>query len=307
MTDYAFINKESKISYLGIMKADKLIDYQAFSPIEGNIYRGRIIKFVKALNGYIIDLGLEKNGILRKHRAPKNLQMQEDVLVELLQESTDDKLHELTAKYSITDGYYVLVNQFDKKPKVFLRTAGKELDESLKKARLKDLQSKFDLISQERYLLPTPKKIYQNEKLKNALETIKLDLVEAEDIKYHSNIQKALSEIDNQSIITEDGISLVFDQLEALTVIDINAGAYALRENKDKHGLKVNLTCVDELSRLIKVKGIKKMLIVDFLRMNKKEDRDMLELEFLKALDKYNISYQKFGFTRMGLYELVIR
>ena len=47
------------------------------------------------------------------------------------------------------------------------------------------------------------------------------------------------------------------------------------------------------------------MLIIDFLRMNDK-DKEKLESIFKRKLKEYNISSKIFGFTQMGVFELII-
>ncbi len=100
------------------------------------------------------------------------------------------------------------------------------------------------------------------------------------------------------------GGSIVIDQLEALTAIDVNTESIAAKKTFRKNILKTNLEAALAISREIRLRNLSGIILVDFINMEKKEDRDKLieslEREFQKDSVKANI----YGFTKLGLLEI---
>ena len=100
MDNFRFIfHDEYEIKY-GEVKDKRLITYldKAFT-LKGNIYRAKVLKYVKSLDAYILDIGLAKNGLLRTKNTISNIKPSMDVIVELIEIKSDDKLYELSQKY----------------------------------------------------------------------------------------------------------------------------------------------------------------------------------------------------------------
>ena len=69
--------------------------------------------------------------------------------------------------------------------------------------------------------------------------------------------------------------------------------------------LSVNLKALKEIAIQISLRKIKKMLIIDFLRMNK-ENRTLLVNELKKVFGEYKIKNKIQGFSNMGFLEIVL-
>ena len=53
MTSYVFIDREKKL--LGKLIDDKIVEIKFFDSLIGNIYRGRVVNKIDALNGYFVE------------------------------------------------------------------------------------------------------------------------------------------------------------------------------------------------------------------------------------------------------------
>ncbi len=95
------------------------------------------------------------------------------------------------------------------------------------------------------------------------------------------------------------GGNIVFDNTEALTVIDVNSsGASRLSSAKD-----INLEAASEIMRQLIIRNISGIVIIDFINMS---DDDALVVENkMKALAKLDPTKTKvLGYTRLGLCEI---
>lgn len=91
-------------------------------------------------------------------------------------------------------------------------------------------------------------------------------------------IEKALqSKVDLSS-----GGSLVIEQTEAMTVIDVNTGRYVGRKHLEDTIVKTNLEACREAVRQLRVRDIGGIIVIDFIDMSRKGNREQV----LKALDE---------------------
>jgi ribonuclease G len=97
---------------------------------------------------------------------------------------------------------------------------------------------------------------------------------------------------------------LIFDQTEALTVIDVNTGKYVGDKNLEETVLRTNMEAAAEIGRQLRLRNIGGIIIVDFIDLEKKENRQKilqtLEEEIKKDKTKANI----LGITPLGLVEI---
>ena len=84
---FIFDDKEKKI--FGEIKDKRLITYLDENyTLKGNIYRAKVLRYIKSLDGYILDFGLEKNGLLRTKNTISEIKPSMDVIVELIETNT---------------------------------------------------------------------------------------------------------------------------------------------------------------------------------------------------------------------------
>ena len=115
-----------------------------------------------------------------------------------------------------------------------------------------------------------------------------------------SQVEKAL----RRKVWLECGAYLVFDQTEALTVIDVNTGKFTGTTCLEDTVFQTNLMAAEEIARQIRLRNLAGIIIVDFIDMCCDDERDQviarLEEEFARDKVKVNI----LGFTSLGLLEL---
>lgn len=97
---------------------------------------------------------------------------------------------------------------------------------------------------------------------------------------------------------------LIIDALEALTVIDVNTGKHVGSHSFQKTVLETNLEAAVEISRQIRLRDLSGIIIVDFIDMDKKEDKEKLLLTLEEGLKPDRIRTTILGITGLGLVEM---
>lgn len=125
-----------------------------------------------------------------------------------------------------------------------------------------------------------------------------------DDIFIHFGLDEELKKVGQRSIWLSCGGYIVIDKTEALTVIDVNTGKFVGSTNLSDTVFQTNLEAAREIVRQIRLRDIGGIIIVDFIDMDKEEQKQAvlaaLEEEFRRDRTKTNV----LGFTSLGLVEI---
>jgi ribonuclease G len=113
-------------------------------------------------------------------------------------------------------------------------------------------------------------------------------------------IEKALS----RRVDLKSGGTLVIDQTEAMTTIDVNTGGYVGTRNFDDTVFKTNLEAAQAIARQLRLRNLGGIIIVDFIDMDGDEHRAAVLEELKKTLSRDRTRMTVNGFTQLGLVEL---
>lgn len=117
------------------------------------------------------------------------------------------------------------------------------------------------------------------------------------------SLEKEIREILSRKVWLKSGAYLIIDPTEALTVIDVNSGKN-IRKGKDDYYLKVNLEAAQEIARQIRLRNLSGICIVDFIDLEKEEQREEL-LHFMKEqCRKDHIPTTVVDMTKLHLMEI---
>lgn len=98
-------------------------------------------------------------------------------------------------------------------------------------------------------------------------------------------------------ILLPHGGNLIIQETAAMTVIDVNKSA----DKRSK--LALNIEAAQEIARQMRLRNLGGIVVVDFLKMNKKEEEKLLkELNDVTFTDPCTV--QIHGFTKLGLMEI---
>jgi ribonuclease G len=113
-------------------------------------------------------------------------------------------------------------------------------------------------------------------------------------------IEKALA----RRVDLKSGGTLVIDQTEALTTIDVNTGGYVGSRNFDDTIFKTNLEAAQAIARQLKLRNLGGVIIVDFIDMESEEHKAAVLDELKRALGRDRTRMTVNGFTALGLVEM---
>jgi ribonuclease G len=118
------------------------------------------------------------------------------------------------------------------------------------------------------------------------------------------NIENEIERALSRRVDLKSGGTLVIDQTEALTTIDVNTGGFVGSRNFDDTIFKTNLEAAQSIARQLRLRNLGGIIIVDFIDMQSEEHRAAVLEEFRRALARDRTRITLNGFTALGLVEM---
>ncbi|OGD16514.1 hypothetical protein A2V47_00990 [Candidatus Atribacteria bacterium RBG_19FT_COMBO_35_14] len=118
------------------------------------------------------------------------------------------------------------------------------------------------------------------------------------------NIEKEINKGLQKKIWLKCGGYLIFDQAEALTVIDVNTGKFVGKRDMRKTILKTNLQAAEEIGLQLRLRDIGGIIIIDFIDMDNPEDIERVIKKLEENLKKDKTKTNVIQNTELGLVEL---
>ena len=115
-----------------------------------------------------------------------------------------------------------------------------------------------------------------------------------------AEIERALS----RRVALKSGGTLVIDQTEALTTIDVNTGGFVGGRSLDDTIFKTNLEAAQAIARQLRLRNLGGIIVVDFIDMASGEHQAAVLEELRRALARDRTRTTLNGFTALGLVEL---
>ncbi|MEH7254103.1 Rne/Rng family ribonuclease [Neobacillus niacini] len=113
-------------------------------------------------------------------------------------------------------------------------------------------------------------------------------------------IDKALKRI----VWLDKGAYLIFDETEALTIIDVNTGKFSGKNNYQDTVVKTNTLAAIEIARQLKLRDIGGIVLIDFIDMKDEKDKRYIQETIDKEFQKDKTSTKIIGFTALGIMQL---
>lgn len=126
----------------------------------------------------------------------------------------------------------------------------------------------------------------------------KLPLFERQHID--EQLRKAL----DRKVWLPSGGSLIIEGTEALTVIDVNTGKNVGKSSLEETVYRNNLEAAEEVANQLRLRDIGGIIVIDFVDMEVKENRDRVVKAFRSALSRDKTRTQVFNISELGLVEM---
>jgi ribonuclease G len=117
-------------------------------------------------------------------------------------------------------------------------------------------------------------------------------------------IEKELDRIMQHKVPLKSGGSLVIDEMEALTAIDVNTGKQVGSSSLSDTILKANLEAADEILRQLRLRDMGGIIVCDFIDMEAEADRKRLLDHFTSGLVRDRARTRVGRISSLGLIEL---
>jgi ribonuclease E len=116
----------------------------------------------------------------------------------------------------------------------------------------------------------------------------------------HEQLHKAL----DRKVWLPSGGSLIIERTEALTVIDVNTGKNVGKTNLEETVYRNNLEAAEEVARQLRLRDIGGIIVIDFIDMEIRENRDKVANALRTALARDKTRTQVFDISELGLVEM---
>jgi ribonuclease E len=116
----------------------------------------------------------------------------------------------------------------------------------------------------------------------------------------HEQLHKAL----DRKVWLPSGGSLIIERTEALTVIDVNTGKNVGTSNLEETVFRNNLEAAEEVARQLRLRDIGGIIVIDFIDMEIKANREQVIATFRRALARDKTRTQVFDISELGLVEM---
>lgn len=142
------------------------------------------------------------------------------------------------------------------------------------------------------------KNILENLQEKNIKLEIKQNLLE----KYE--LEKQIEKSKQRKIWLNCGGFITIDATEALVAIDVNSGKFTGKSTLEDTVYKVNYEATIEIAKQLRLRDIGGIIIIDYIDMQKAENKDKIEKLLRETLKQDRAKTQVEGFTKLNLMEL---
>ena len=130
------------------------------------------------------------------------------------------------------------------------------------------------------------------------------EVLENDEALISYNIDTKLSKFMKKVVYLKSGAWLNVDLTEAMTVIDVNSGKAISVKDKQQNFLKINMEAADMIGRLLRVRNLSGIIIIDFINMKDAENYKILVEHIKEVIGRDSTRIVYIDTTGLGLIEL---
>ena len=118
------------------------------------------------------------------------------------------------------------------------------------------------------------------------------------------SIETYLSQLTARQVWLKCGGYLVIDHTEAMTVIDVNSGKCIRKDSPEELIQLVNKEAGEEVFRQLRLRNLSGMILVDFLNIRDKEQREQFFQELRRMAQQDSVPTKVHDITALGIVEI---
>ncbi len=133
----------------------------------------------------------------------------------------------------------------------------------------------------------------------------KIELYEGkEPIFEHYSVEVELDRSLEKKVYLKSGGSLIIDQGEALTTVDVNTGRFVGKRNLEDTITKTNLESCKEVADQLRLRNLGGIIIIDFIDMNLEDNQEKVMRAFSERLKRDRAKTTITKLSELGLIEM---
>ena len=120
-----------------------------------------------------------------------------------------------------------------------------------------------------------------------------------------SSIEKEIRRLHNKRVYLKSGGDIIIEQVEALTVVDVNTGRFTGKNlSHNEVILRTNMEAMEAVLEQLRLRDIGGIIIVDFIDMNTHQERSTLIRHGIDLTKKDKAKVSILGLTELGLMQI---
>ncbi len=117
-------------------------------------------------------------------------------------------------------------------------------------------------------------------------------------------ITKQIKGLFGRQVFMRSGSSLIIEHTEACHVIDVNSGNRKREKNQEENALQTNLEAVQEIARQLRLRDLGGIIVIDFIDMRQRDNRQRVYKELKNALKKDRARSTVLPISKFGLIQI---
>ncbi|MFH1862158.1 MAG: Rne/Rng family ribonuclease [bacterium] len=120
----------------------------------------------------------------------------------------------------------------------------------------------------------------------------------------HYGIEQHIENTISRRVALEGGGYLVIDHTEAMVVFDVNSGRFMGRKDHEENSLKTNLRAAREIARLLRLRDIGGLIVIDFIDLEDEKNRRKVYDELRRELRRDRAKTDLAPISPFGILEM---
>ena len=121
----------------------------------------------------------------------------------------------------------------------------------------------------------------------------------------HYGINKQIKASFGKKVSLPSGAYLIIEHTEAMHVIDVNSGnRKASEQNQEKNAIETNMEVVSEIARILRLRDMGGIIVIDFIDMHKRENNKKLVEYFKECMKGDRAKHNVLPPSKFGVVEL---
>lgn len=117
-------------------------------------------------------------------------------------------------------------------------------------------------------------------------------------------IEYELSRAVQRKVWLKSGGSIVIEQTEAFTSVDVNSGKFTGKDDPEETILKTNLEAAEELAYQLRLRNIGGIIVIDFIDMKDPKNRQLVYSKLVEELKRDSARTRVLPMSELGLIEM---